>query len=203
MRTSPLAWLVLAGTLTLAPLASGQDRVVSSLMCGANQGFNVAGIYYGTMPASNPASRRAGFIKILKDKEIHALRFPGGTLANVYLPDNNQGMGRVPILLSASLPEPGKNDYVSPWQFFDFCKEAGIEAIYQLNTLLYAEGEKVYLLADAGKGGLFGKDDLWGGPGLVLIPEKRDAAAKAVTSFAATTRQRGFKVTHWELDNGE
>jgi hypothetical protein len=84
MRTSPLAWLVLAGILFFASFAPGQDRVVSPLMCGANQGFNVAGIYYGTMPPSNPASRRADFIKILNDKEIHALRFPGGTLANVY-----------------------------------------------------------------------------------------------------------------------
>jgi hypothetical protein len=83
MRTSPLAWLALPGILFLTPLAPGRERVVSPLMCGANQGFNVAGIYYGTMPAGNPASRRADFIKILKDKEIHALRFPGGTLANV------------------------------------------------------------------------------------------------------------------------
>ena len=198
-----LLWVAIVATMSAYLMVKADDRVLTPLLCGANQACNVAGIYYGLMPKSNPASRRDDFRRILKEKNIYAIRFPGGTLATLYLAENLELMRRLPGREYASLPELDKKDWVTPWQFFDFCRDAAIEPIYQLNTLLFAENGVVYLLADAKSGGIQGNDFRWGGAQIILDTSKRAAAAKAVTTFVAKTIEKGFKVRHWELGNEE
>lgn len=190
-------------TMSAHLLVKADDRILSPLLCGANQGCNVAGIYYGTMPKENPASRRADFIKILKEKKIHAIRFPGGTFANLYLAENQGLMQHIPGLEYASFPETNNRDLVTPWQFFDLCREAGIEPIYQLNTLLFTENDSIFLLADTRVDRLHDHELLWGGPKVILDTGKRGAAAEAVAAFVARTLEKGYKVRHWELGNEE
>jgi hypothetical protein len=171
------------------------ERVVSPLLAGANQSFQMAGIYYGTLPAAHPESRRAEFIKVLKDSGIHAIRFPGGTMANLFLLDNDPAMREA--LGITFFPEADKKVFTSLWQYLDFCREAKIEPIYQLNTVLHAEGPKVYCLADTRE------KKVWGLPKVTLDPSKREDAAKAVTAVVRQVAERGFRIQHWEMGNEE
>ncbi len=188
--------LALAGTLTLlSGVSSAQDRTISSLMLGANQPFNMAGLYYGTLPASHPESRRGDFRKALLESGIKAIRFPGGTDANLFLLDADAPMRDV--LGLRFIPEGHKNVWTSPWSFLDFCREARIEPIYQLNTVLYTDGTRVYSLADTRE------KKVWGVPGVALDPSKREPAARAVESLVRQVAERGFLVRHWEMGNEE
>lgn len=173
--------------------ARAQEVVVSPLVAGANAEYDMAGFYYGTLPASDNASRRGEFIKLLKDRGIRALRFPGGTPAiTQFLVDNDAMMQKVTG--ARGFPEGDPKKYVNLWQFLDFCKEAGITPVYQVNTLLYCDGSKVYQIA--GSEGRFK-------PPIVRAPAKRAAAAAALTELVKKVRDRGYNLKHWEFGNEE
>ena len=79
--------------IILASPGRAEERVVAPLLCGANAMFDWAGLYYGTLPAAAPESRREEFAGLLKQIQIRALRYPGGTWANTrYLPGNEGAM---------------------------------------------------------------------------------------------------------------
>ena len=137
-------------TFICPSLGYGEDLTISPLICGANAEYDFAGLYYGTLPKSDPRSRREEFKKLLKEKEIRAIRFPGGTPAiTQFLVDNDELMQKV--MGTASIPEWDPKKYVTLWQFLDFCKEAGITPIYQVNTLYVLRRDEG--LPDIGSGG--------------------------------------------------
>jgi hypothetical protein len=191
-------WLGFTVTTLGVSRGRAEERVVSPLLCGANTMFDWAGLYYGTLPAAAPGSRREEFIRLLKEAQIRTLRYPGGTWADAkYLPGNEQLMRTV--LGVRSIPEGDPDKVTHLWQFLDFCKAADIVPVYQLNMLLYCDGEKVYQLAPAGST----ESLLPPPPAVVLDPGKRAAAATAVTRLVETVRDKGFNVRHWELGNEE
>jgi hypothetical protein len=179
-------------TFICPSLGYGEDLIISPLICGANSMYEMAGLYYGTLPASAPGSRRAEFIKLLKDREIHALRFPGGTGANTeYLVENEEVMRSV--LGKGGFPEGDPKKFIGIWQFLDFCKEAGITPIYQVNTFLYSDGAKIYQL--------WGKDPIR--PGVIVDHAKRVDAAAALTKLVKKVHEKGYTLKHWEFGNEE
>ncbi len=178
--------------LFCSPFGFSEEAVVSSLICGANSMYDMAGLYYGTLPASSPGSRRAEFKKLLKEREIHALRFPGGTWADTeYLVDNEEVMRSV--LGKCGFPEGDPKKFTGLWQFLDFCKEAGVTPIYQVNPLLYCDGSKVYQL--------MGEKPI--NPKIIVDHSKRADAALALTALVKKVREKGYTVKHWEFGNEE
>lgn len=191
--------LGLIGCLAITFFASSvraESRIVSPMLCGANSMFNMAGLFYGTLPASDPASRREEFIKILRQINMHTLRFPGGTCAtSQYLADQTEVMRS--ILGEDGYPEGGKDKFTTLWQFLDFCKDADITPMYQVNTLLYTDGKTVYKLVDVPRPG-----DSDPSP-CVLDVTKRTDAARALTDLVKKVKEKGYTVRNWELGNEE
>jgi len=202
-------WIIVLSlqTMALGEVATTQavagtrpDAIVSPMICGANAMYEFAGMYYGTLPKTDPRSRRAEFITLLHEKGIRALRFPGGTPAlSQFLVDNDAMMQKV--FGAAGIPEGDPNTYTTFWQFLDFCREAKIEPIYQVNTAFYCDGAKVYQIA--GPKNCFGMAAEAYAANIVFDHSQRDAAAKALTALARQVRDRGFAVRHWELGNEE
>ncbi len=176
----------------LCSVVFAEDIIVSPLMCGANTMYEEAGFYYGTLPKSAPGSRREEFMALLKEREIHAMRFPGGTVALwEYLVENEEVMRSV--LGVRGIPEGDPKKFAGIWQFLDFCKETGVTPIYQVNTLLYCDGTKVYQL--------MGKEPIQ--PKVIVDHSKRTDAAVALTKLVKKVREKGYTVKHWELGNEE
>ena len=188
---------ILSLVFTYSPVQA-EERTVSPLICGANTMFDMAGMYYGTLPKSDPASRREEFMKILRQINIRLLRFPGGTGANsMYLADHPDIMRTV--LGVKSLPERDPEKVTGFWQFLDFCKEADITPLYQVNMLLYTDGQKVYQIAE----GAGTESMLPPSPTVTLDISKRSDAAKALTELVKKVREKGYTIKHWELGNEE
>jgi hypothetical protein len=176
--------------------ARAEERIVSPLLCGANTMFQMAGLYYGSLPKSDSASRREEFMKLLKQIHMRTLRFPGGTDADSkFLADHPDVMRSV--LGVSGIPEGDSNKFADLWQFLDFCKEADITPVYQINMLLYTDGRKVYKLTDVPRPGESEPSCC------VLDVTKRADAAAALTKLVKKVREKGFTVKHWELGNEE
>ena len=86
MSSRQVMSLVAASAVCAA--ATGQDAVVldlgrpaakrvTALHFGANVEFFRAGLYFGTLPRSDPRSRRREFARALRDSGIRSLRFSG------------------------------------------------------------------------------------------------------------------------------
>jgi alpha-L-arabinofuranosidase len=180
----------------ISGISQAEGKLVTDLMFGGNQSFNAAGFYFGTLPASNSDSTQNKFKKILKEIGIKAIRFPGGFYANLYLINDNDEMLNLPRVSSAAYPLPNKIDFVNIWRFLDLCKECRIEPIYQVNTLLYSDGTKLYRLANT-------YDNKWGGSNAVFDPDKRRAAAKFLSELVKEIKAKGYYIGSWEIGNEE
>ncbi len=179
--------------LALPILTFAKDQVISPLIAGTNAEYDFAGLYYGTLPKSNPQSRRVEFRKLLAEMNIRVIRFPGGTPAiTQYLADNADLMRSV--IGAAGYPEGDPKKFTNLWDFLDFCKETGITPIYQINTALYCNGTSIYQIAGPEK---------WFKPAIIRDTSKRADAAEALTAFVKKVRDRGFVVKNWELGNEE
>ncbi|MBN1553729.1 MAG: hypothetical protein JXA11_03215 [Phycisphaerae bacterium] len=190
--------LVLLTTAFLNTPVKAEELTVSPMICGANSMFQMAGLYYGTLPTSDPKSRRDEFKKILQKMNIRTLRFPGGTDANSkFLADHPDVMGSV--LRVDGIPEGGPDKFTDLWQFLDFCKEADITPVFQVNMLLYTDGEKVFKFVDVPRPG---EGDSEPSP---CVPDvsKRTDAAKALTELVKKMKEKGYSLKHWELGNEE
>jgi hypothetical protein len=141
-------------------------------------------------------------MKLLKEKEIRALRFPGGHQGDfIYLVDNEDVMRSV--YGAHGFPEGNPKGFTSLWQFLDFCREADITAVFQVNMLLYSDGTKVYQMA--------GPDGVANGAPVIRSkevriphdPGKRAKAAKALTALVKKAQHRGTPLKHLEFGNEE
>jgi len=97
------------------------------------------------------------------------------------------------VLGKGGFPEGDPKKFTGIWQFLDFCKEASIEPIYQVNTLLYSDGAKVYQL-------VYQKPIQ---PKVIVDHTKRADAAAALTALVKKVREKGYTVNHWEFGNEE
>ena len=173
--------------------ASAQQRILSPMLMAANQEFNLAGFYYGTLPASDPESRQTDFVKILHHSGIRAIRFPGGTMANLFLFGNDKAMRET--LGLALTPQTEKKAFTGLWQFLEFCRQANIEPIVQLNSVLWSEGDKVYCLVET-------DEKPWTGP-KVIRPRRNAKRPPARSPWRGRGARRGYRVNHWEIGNEE
>ncbi len=170
-----------------------QERIIPPMVAGANAEYDFAGLYYGTLPKSDPDSRRDEFKKLLKDMGIRAIRFPGGTVANTqFLVDNSEVMRSV--IGISGWPEGNPKQFTGIWQFLDFCRDSGITPIYQVNTVLYCDGSRVFQILGP---------DKWFKPEIVRDPAKRADAAKALTALVKKVRARGYVLKNYEMGNEE
>jgi hypothetical protein len=186
--------LILAAFLLTSSAAWAQERVLSPMLAGANQQFCQAGFYCGTLATGHAESRQTEFVRILQQSGIRAIRFPGGTVADLYLHGNDKAMRET--LGLASIPDSSKNTFTDLWQFLEFCRQTKIEPIVQLNSVLWSEGDKVYCLV--------GTDTKpWAGPKVIRDPSKREAAARSVAALVREVASRGYQVRHWEIGNEE
>lgn len=108
------------------------NNVITAYHSAVNCVFDYPGVHYGTLPTTNPESRRPEYIQALHDAGIRAIRFPGGTFSHWYLPGN-------PDLTSDLLTLAYKNAYPhghrTRWEDVrDTLKQADIKIIYALNT---------------------------------------------------------------------
>ena len=109
-----------------------------------NMPFHYEGGYLGTLPASDSRSKRAEFKAALNEMGCGALRFPGGTPTHQYfmegeaysqsLSENVRKFGGLYDALSDT-----NNYYIGINDFLDFCTEADIEPIFQVNTSFYVD----------------------------------------------------------------
>ncbi len=75
-------------------------------------------------------------IKLLREMNVQGLRFPGGFLAYVYLPEKESQVDLYPIWKQGPRAYPYQN-WPSPKDFFRFCKKGGFLAMYQINPAFW------------------------------------------------------------------
>lgn len=162
-----------------------------SFLIGANVEFYEEGLYLGTLNGKNPDSKRKEFSSLIHEHGINAIRFPGGLTSGYY-----DGLDEDVTRFYAKhynkywLNQKSKRAnsfYVSIFDFLDFCKEADVEPIIQLNTFnqfaVEDGAQKVYDLTQD-------------------TAHYRDAAAR-VEIMLAEMKKRGYTVNYFEIGNEE
>lgn len=159
---------------------------------GANfDSSNFPGVYYGTLPASNPDSKRADFIRFLRSSGLKSARYPGGTASHWHLPEGREACQKL-------LKRVNGQDapmMVGFREFRDTTKEAGLKLIYQLNTSFYLDEKGELQAIDATRFARKGNFD-------TATPRHEQAAAALERNFRNGTFRPG-DVDYWELGNEE
>ncbi|AHF94152.1 hypothetical protein OPIT5_06575 [Opitutaceae bacterium TAV5] len=116
---------------------------LSEQLFGLNAEFRYAGIYKGTLPESDPDSRRREFAAALHESGVRVLRFPGGMPTHQYFTEGPEALAK---LIKAF---PGRRAYYGDMWYprfndvLDFCLSYGFEMNFQVNTQFFqdADGE--------------------------------------------------------------
>ena len=124
-------------------LGGPTGKVISPLHFGANIEFSRPGVFAGTLPASDPRSKRKEFAAALRQSGVRALRLPGGNAAYYYLPESRE----LSMTLAHAIGHwefrdgnPACRDFVTLESLASFCREHGIALIYQLPVLFHLDG---------------------------------------------------------------
>ncbi len=136
-------WLPLAAADEI-PLAVGppSSKLIRAVHFAVNCEFYRAGLYYGTLPASDPRSKADAFAEALARSDVRALRFPGGNAGYYYLPESRRlTMQLAHAMGSWAFREnnPPSDCFVKLENFVAFCRERGLQIIYQLPMLFYLD----------------------------------------------------------------
>ncbi len=157
---------------------------------GANfDSANFPGVYYGSLPASAPGSKRAEFIDFLKKSNLRSARYPGGTASHWLLPESREASQKL-MKLSRKRDTPK----LTGWrEFRDTMKEAGVKIIYQLNTSFFLDENGEIRAIDATR---FPKE--------AKLDVSRGRYAEAAAALERNFQTGVFKpgdVDYWELGN--
>ena len=184
------------GGPTQVTLAPAGDKAVTALHFGVNCEFFRAALYFGTLPASDPRSKRVEFAAALEASGIRSLRFPGGNAAYYYLPegaDHSMALGHAMRYWEYRKDNEPSVHFVTLGNLSSFCREYAIQIVYELPVLFYFDGQQ----------------------GRAVIPSKKSERAKNYdrhrisegAAYAKSIVQRlvGLKapIAAWELGNEE
>lgn len=185
-----------------------EHEVVSSSFC-YNAPFHYAGIYYGTLPESDPRSKRKEFGEALKKAGAHSLRFPGGLPAHQYFMEGEEYAIQLDKILQENHDGWGglydHSDYnnawyVDLWDMLAFCKEYDIDLLFQTNPAFFVD--KTGKVRQAYLGVKTKRTD----DGLVYHPEFYDynRIEEAIEVFDKNLDEivrRGYEIKYWEIGN--
>lgn len=183
-------------------------KIIESTNFAYNAPFHYAGIYYGTLPEENPLSKREEFKSALEGAGAKALRFPGGLPAHQYLIEGKEKTAELTKAVKAYSGKFGglydANDsnnsyYVELFDFLDFCQEADIEPIFQVNTSFYTDKSdgkvhaicKNYYIAKSETDFLDSLYDY----------DRIDKAAAALGENIDSMLAAGYTIKYWEIGN--
>ena len=144
---SALLWAwscsLLVGAAVEINLGPPEGKVITALHFGVNAEFFRPGLFFGTLPESDPRSRRAQFARALKLSGIRAIRFPGGNAAYYYLPESRelsmQLAHRCKYWEFREDNEPSTH-FVTLENLASFCRDYDIQLVYELPALFYLDG---------------------------------------------------------------
>ncbi|MGL1903397.1 MAG: hypothetical protein OCC49_14755 [Fibrobacterales bacterium] len=185
------------------------DDYIPSHFSGVNSIYSMPGLHYGTLPinSNDVYDPSTEFRKKIDQIGVKALRYPGGTDALThYLVSPDDAGIFIDQMKSVSIrySKPFPNDYNPDddlnglWQFLDFCLEQGITPIFQLNTMLFSDGDGVYQFAGE-QGKPFNYDNIIYDTSI----EMKLKAALAVKSLVLAVKNRGYSLVNWEIGNEE
>ncbi|WP_159619136.1 hypothetical protein [Ruania rhizosphaerae] len=213
-----------AGTLLGAPAAYGASdptaftlgeatgKVLAPTDFAFNAPFQFTGLYHGTLPASDPRSKRTQFAEALQQAGVQSLRFPGGTPALLYIPQGEAHTEALVRDLADLHPEEAANKHYQPdrWShnyyvrvedFLEFCEEFGFEPIYQVNTAFYYDASEQRTWAMVPNRWVVRRD---GSVVTEYFDRLRIAeAADALDTHIGDLLSQGFNLRYWEIGNEE
>ncbi len=147
---------------------------LSPLLFTANADYMHDGLYYGTLPESNPLNKRKQFAEALKTAGIRVIRFPGGMPCHRYLIEGQKYQNK-------------KACYPLINNVLEFCREYGIELLFQTNDLRFVNKdgklERIFKKAKASNG-------------TNKVAEATKALSRFINSIPA-----GCKIKYWEIGN--
>jgi len=183
---------------------------LSPLSFAYNAPFHYAGIYYGTLPADDPNSRREEYAQALKEAGALSMRFPGGMPAHQYFIEGEEYSVQFHKDCYSHLYNPWsglydpnssfKGYYVDFYNWLDFCNEYGIEPIFQTNTNFFVDENgklrQAYLGAvmDTSNGKF---EPMPGYYDHNRIDEAAAALARNIDELLA----KGYMIKYWEIGN--
>lgn len=99
----------------------------------------------GVLPRDRPGSQRDALIAFLKKVNLKAVRFPGGTDALTYFPNNQEASARLTFMVLSDRPKR-----ISAFRdFASAMKEAGVKIIFQVNTYFLCDKDgKILTVSD-------------------------------------------------------
>ncbi len=174
---------------------------VPGTMFGANVQDSVAGWAIAMYPEA-ASGRRAELTRLLQDAGLGVLRLPGGTCASFYFWDSEARTREAAQIVGMAnwSPHPINHMYnywVSLDQCGEFCRDAGLRLIWQLNTATVYDAEGLHLLAVATQG----RD---------ILPaarfnhgDKLRAATDSVRRLARHIKTAGLPLPYFEMGNEE
>jgi len=174
-----------------------------------NTPFHYAGIYYGTLPESDPRSKKKEFGEAMTKAGARAMRFPGGLPAHQYFIEGeeyaiqyDQKCKRFGMPWNGLYNSDDYNNawYVDFWNWLDFCKEYDIDPIFQMNPSFFVDeaGEvrQAYpcFIVKPTDAGLITSDELYD-------HNRIDEAIAAFEKNVKEIADRGYEIHYWEIGN--
>ena len=184
-----------------------QEHILTPAAFCYNAPFHYAGIYYGTLPKSDPRSKREEFAKALERAGARALRFPGGTPAHQYLIEGEEYTVElyrktVDMVGWSGLYNP--DDYNNAWyvkfyDYMDFCTEYNIEPVFQMNPSFFVDDKGV--LRQAYPFRALKATDAGVETAAIYDHDRIEEAIAAFERNLDDIVERGYKIKYWELGN--
>ncbi|MDR1282692.1 MAG: hypothetical protein LBK99_17995 [Opitutaceae bacterium] len=166
---------------------------LSEQLFSVNAEFRYPGIYKGTLPESDPASRRREFAAALRQAGVRVLRFPGGMPTHEYFTEGPEAQAK---LFHAFRSKSGY--YRDMWyplfdDVLDFCRAYGFEMNFEINTQFFQDTDgAIYPITDnrnkQERPDLYGKNRL-------------PAATAAFERFVSSLPPAAIR--YWEFGNEE
>jgi len=181
-------------TVVAVGLNPAQERVrITPLHMALQMVHFLPGFYDGTLPESDPRSKRKAFLGALEQAGIRAIRFPGGTNSHWYLAESTELTAEISGLVRGrNWP---RNHYPKWHDVRDTFRSAGIQIVYQLNTSYYmGETGQLRPVGDSKYPKQFGHSD---------GREHPEEAARALDRAFETGVFAPGDVDYWEMGNEE
>ena len=186
-----------------------EHEIVSSSFC-YNAPFHYAGIYYGTLPKSDPRSKRDEFAAALKKAGGRSLRFPGGLPCHQYFMEGEE----YAIQYDMAQKNGGRGDwlglynsedynnawYVDFWDMLEFCREYDVDLLFQTNPGFFVDKNGKVRQAYP----CFNVKNT--DNGLITNPNLYDhnRIEEAIEAFDKNLDEivrRGYEIKYWEIGN--
>ncbi len=191
-RPAVAAMLAESGPIETRILPAVAKENLSEMLFGLNADFRYNGIYYGTLPESNPQNRRRELADAVNRTGARLIRFPGGMPAHWYFTEGPEALGK----LVKHLPAHARylNYYYPRFEnVLSFCRDYGFELYFEINTMFFVDADgEVKPIADnkykANRPELYDRNH---------IPEAKAAFERFVAKLPPNA------IRYWEFGNEE